>query len=195
MNKVKVLFYYIDSQSSSGYSTGLGIASISGYLKRYGVQTALVYFKTQADFQYAINKTRDFSPNIIGFYSTATGWPVVNMLSEELRRLFPGVFQIYGGIHATLNPDISQSTQSLDALCVGYGEMPMLQLCRHIAQGLPFDGIPGLSVRKHHGRSIITETEPYFPQSDHDQFMYFDHNLFLEELSRYNDFNRKSYML
>ena len=34
---MKTLFFYIDTQTSSGYTTGLGVASLSGYLKKQGV--------------------------------------------------------------------------------------------------------------------------------------------------------------
>lgn len=67
----KVLFVQIDSQSSAGYRTGLGIASISGYLKRRGFETSLVYYKTQNDYDYFLNKMEEFKPQLVGFYSTS----------------------------------------------------------------------------------------------------------------------------
>jgi radical SAM superfamily enzyme YgiQ (UPF0313 family) len=192
---MKILFFYIDENSSSGYSVGLGIAAISGYLKRHEIQTELVYYKTADDYPYAIRKISDFSPSVIGFYSTSSGWPTVKYLSAQLRSFFPRIFQVYGGIHATLVPDVLQNTESLDAVCVGYGEEVLLELCKRIDQGGSFTGITGLWVRTGQLGDDILRTVPSFPKAEPDKFMQFDHELFLAELRRYRDFSSASYPL
>lgn len=185
----------MDTQTSAGYSTGLGIASISGYLKQHGIQTDLIYYKNQNDLEYAIQKTRTIDPDIIGFYSTSIGWPVIQAVSEKMRIICPDAKQVYGGIHATLNPEIIFHTSALDALCVGYGEEPMLEICRKTASHLPWTGIPGIWLRSSPEAQRLGSPPPSFPESHPDNFLYFDHTLFLEELSKYKDFNRDSYQL
>lgn len=191
---MKVLFFYIDTQTSSGYTTGLGIALISGYLKRHGVDTELIYYKTKDDFKYSINKIIANTPDIIGFYSTSINWRTVDMLSREIRKKFPDIFQIYGGIHATLIPEVLKEIESLDAICVGYGEKPMLELSKRMEHKNNTLDISGLWIRQN-GTTNIVKNPPYFPDNNFDEFLTFDHNIFLEELLRFQKFDFRSYSL
>ena len=103
---MKCLFYYIDFQTDSGYTSGLGLSSISGYVKKFGHATDLVYYKFADDFDYGIEKIKQFKPDLIGFYSTSAGSVTVRKLSSFVREKFPHIVQIYGGINAILVPEI-----------------------------------------------------------------------------------------
>jgi anaerobic magnesium-protoporphyrin IX monomethyl ester cyclase len=192
---MKILFFYIDSHTSSGYSTGLGIASISGFLKKNGVSTELVYYKSRTDLDYGIKKIKKFNPAVIGFYSTSSGFHEVLKISLKLKNHFPDIFQIAGGVHATLNPDILEKMPGLDAFCIGYGEKPLLELLRRIDRKKAVDSIPGIAVRKKNPSEIQNSAAAFFPGADHDDFLFFDHVLFLEELKRYKDFQIQNYPL
>lgn len=193
---MKVLFIYVDTQTSSWYQTGLGIASISGYLKTHGVKTELVYYRTDDDFNYAMEKIVEHSPDIVGFYSTSVNWQTVHILSREIRKQFPEILQIYGGVHATLVPEVLSQIESLDAICVGYGEVPMLELVEHVKNKKDIFNISGLWVRQRKGGiEKIIQNPPYFPSGNYDELLTFDYHLFLEELSRFQDFDLHSYRL
>ncbi|MFH1868412.1 MAG: radical SAM protein [Candidatus Omnitrophota bacterium] len=193
---IKTLFFYVDTQTSSGYTTGMGVASISSYLKKHGVFTDIVYYKSEDDFEYSIRKTKEFLPDIVGFYSPSCSWGRVKRLSEEIRLRFPAAFQVYGGIHAILVPETLYQVDSLDALCVGYGEVPMLDLAERIESGKEISSIRGMWVKKQrYGRIEVIKSPPYFPEGDHDEFLGFDHEAFLKELSRFKDFEIDSYRL
>lgn len=192
---MKVLFFYVDNNVSSGYSTGLGLASISGYLKIHGIKTELVYYRTNYDLKYAIDKIGATSPDIIGFNSPSVNWRTVDMLSCVIKKRFPHIFQIYGGIHATLTPETLSTIESLDAVCVGYGEVPMLELAKRIVDK-KITNIPGLWIKeKKNGKESIIKNTPYFQELNQDNFINFDHGIFLKELSRFNDFDIDSYSL
>jgi radical SAM superfamily enzyme YgiQ (UPF0313 family) len=113
-----------------------------------------------------------------------------------MKKQFPSIFQIYGGIHATLVPEILTVMHGLDALCVGYGEIPMLELVERIEKKKSILNIPGLWVRyRKNGRESITKNPPYFPESNHEELLAFDHNIFLRELSRFRDFDIGTFRL
>jgi len=192
---MKVLFLYIDVQSSAGYSVGLGIASISGYLREKGVRSELVYFKSEKDLKYACEKISRFQPDIIGFYCTSSGWPHARRLSGILKKRHPETYQIIGGIHTTLMPESLEETDSLDAVCVGYGEEAMLALCHNLRRDVSPAEIPGLWVREPGNKSAIVKAPAHFPKISPDKLITFDHSLFFKELERYPDFKKEPYPL
>ncbi len=194
---MRYLFFYIDSQTDSAYTSGLGIASLSGYLKKHGHYTSLVYYKRQKDFKYVLEKIEREKPDIICFYSTSVGFHTVSFLSEAIRQKFPAILQIYGGIHAILQPDSIYSIPALNAICTGYGETPLLKYGDALFDGKqksPVDGMwirPDLSEPDH-----LLTTSPHFPDNENpDKYLNFDYQIFLDELSRFSDFNRQDYRL
>jgi radical SAM superfamily enzyme YgiQ (UPF0313 family) len=182
MNKATVLFVYVDLQASTSFSMGLGISSLSGYLKKHGRNTALVYYKRVSDDARLAEKIRQAQPNILAFYSTSVSVDVVKRLSAQLRSEFPSLYQAYGGIHATLVPETLNETGTLDALCTGYGELPLLELCRRIEEGRTPVDVPGLRVRTRRGEGEeVVVNSPWVPPADVDEYVTFDPLLFLNE--------------
>ncbi len=193
---MRILFIYIDTHSSGGFSTGLGISFLSGYLKKYNHKTDLVYFKSKTDLDYTINKIQRFLPNIIGFYSTSVSVSTVKTLSQRIRQEYPHCYQIYGGIHATLVPETIYEIKTLDALCVGYGEIPLLRYGESIESNSGRHDIPGLWLRPSlQNNADIIKNPAYVPDTDPDEFFNFDCNIFPDELQRFPNFNRNEQRL
>ncbi|MFO8053159.1 MAG: radical SAM protein [Candidatus Omnitrophota bacterium] len=172
-----------------------GIASISGYLKKRGIKTNLVYYRDERDFDYTQNKIHSFSPKIIGFYSTSSNWKTVKYLSKQIRKQHPKLFQIYGGIHAILAPKTIKKIETLNAICVGYGEEPLLELAGNIDTQKENSEVKGIWLREQIGSDEIIKKSPYFPEKNPDEYLYFDHLIFLKELSRFDNFDYNSYKL
>ena len=195
---MKILFIYINTNSSSSsLNIGLGVASLSGYLKKFGHETFLVYFNN-FDMKYLENKIETASPDVIGFYSTSSGYLKVKELSLRIRQKNYHIHQVYGGIHATLVPETIYDIETLDALCFGYGEVPLLRYMEHISSGAVPQHIPGLWIRPSlQDSTIITQSEVFFPHTHKniDEFLKFDYELFLNEFERFTEFNRSDYKL
>ncbi len=191
---MKVLFFYIDTNSSSGYSIGLGVAALSGYLLKRGVETRIVYFRGDQDLDYSLSAVREFAPDIIGFSATSVGFGSVWQLSTCLRREFPDIFQVVGGVHVTLQPQIIQSVPALDAVCMGYGEIPMLELANRLAASAPVGDISGLWVRNRDS-GTITRNAPAAQVTDVDDVLIFDYTGFYREFSRFPAFDPGRQML
>jgi anaerobic magnesium-protoporphyrin IX monomethyl ester cyclase len=193
---MKVLFVFIDTRTSAGYATGLGISLISGHLKRHGNSTSLVYFRSAKDLGYLLEKVERENPRIVGYYSTSVNRGSVDAVSRSVRERFPRILQIYGGVHATLHPESLEVMNGLDALCAGHGEPVMRTLVRRLDSGQDITDIPGLWVRTGKaGRSGIVRNPPISPAPGDIDAPVFDNRLFLDELSRFPDFDRKSFPL
>lgn len=193
---VDILFIYNDRSAHSHYSTGLGVASISAYLRRHGFTTDLIYYKTELPREALIERVRRADPAAVGFYGPSSGFWAVLQLSAVIRRAFPRVFQVYGGPHATLQPEILLAAPDLDAVCVGLGEEPALRLLERLRAGGDVTHIPGFWVASGQGEERqIHQNPPHEWPSDANDLLGFDHALFLHELERFDDFNKAEYNL
>lgn len=124
----------------------LGVLSMSAYVKKYAaVETKLVDFnivlnKLESfkfrsfteffrDF-FSASKQKDYDPDIIGI-STLFTPAYQNMLdiAKCCREIFPGaVIVAGGGVPTNMYNEIFRDSTSLDALCYGEGEKPLLGL-------------------------------------------------------------------
>jgi len=63
-------------------------------------------------------------------------------LTIKLKRHFPDKPVLWGGIHPTVMPE--QCIEVADYVCIGEGEIPCLELCRHLFEGESVKHIPGI---------------------------------------------------
>ena len=108
-----------------------GISYISSLLKEHGHETSLVVLGSE-EKAWRIRKQleeiiNDFQPDIIGFSSISTQYPFVSSIASEVKEKYKGTFLVIGGAHATLCPD-EVIEGPFDAICIGEGEYPMLEL-------------------------------------------------------------------
>jgi anaerobic magnesium-protoporphyrin IX monomethyl ester cyclase len=186
-----VLFIYNDSSSHTAYTVGLGIAAVSAHLKRQGITSELLYCKTRADVLSVVTRAAAADPLVAAFYGPSSGLPALAEMSRSLRRAFPDLFQVCGGPQATLEPDDVLAATVLDAVCVGYGEEPLLRLVRRLQRGEDVTDVVGLHVAERGAGSLVVKRNPpwdWFADSDPDSLLGFDYRLFFDELQRFPDF-------
>ncbi|KPJ62033.1 MAG: hypothetical protein AMJ42_00275 [Deltaproteobacteria bacterium DG_8] len=134
--------------------SSIGVRTISAYLKSNGISTRLVFlplqksFYSREDFSFysdsAINDLADLVINddLIGISLMSNFYDTVKDLTIKLKRKLPDKPIIWGGIHPTVIPE--KCIEVADYLCIGEGELPCLDLCRHLAEGKSAENIPGI---------------------------------------------------
>lgn len=125
----------------------LGISYISALLKQAGHQTRLL-IPRHAFYKHDVDTAvKEFPPDVICFTSISSTYPYVESIARYIRRKVPQVFLIIGGPHASLQPlEVSQGPY--DAVCVGEGEYPMLELLSTLEKKEEPTDIPNLWLRK-----------------------------------------------
>ena len=76
----------------------------------------------EKDLLYA--RLEALAPDVVGFSLTSSHLPLAREVSVELRRRYPKMLQIWGGIYPTMDP--AGSLEYADAACVGEGEGALL---------------------------------------------------------------------
>lgn len=128
-----------------------GLRSISASLKKAGHNTRLIFMGTEDRF-YTLPALQVLSElveesSIVGISSMANGSDRAKQIIESLKPL--GKLTVWGGIHATLNPE--ECAQSADIICVGEGEEFMTELATRLEQGMDWRTMAGVFARNKNG--------------------------------------------
>ncbi len=149
-----------------------GISYISSWLKAHGHQTRLLYLNGYYR-PGAIDKCiEEFRPGLVCFTAVYSEYPFVASVAALIKERHPGLFLLAGGPHVTLNPEACLA-DCFDALCVGEGEEPTLELAGELAADRPPAGIRNLWIRHGDGvernpsRSFMADLDAYpFPDRE-----------------------------
>jgi anaerobic magnesium-protoporphyrin IX monomethyl ester cyclase len=141
-----------------------GLMSISAYLKQEGYHD--IHFGYYPDPNYLEKWQEDLNrlkPQLIGIYTTAPQFQFIWKMIQAVES--PDPFIILGGPHPTIYPQCLEKTPRLNALCIGEGEYPMLDLARALETGNEVSRIPNLWI-KTDGRIIENPSRPFIQNLD-----------------------------
>lgn len=174
---MKILFVYPDINVKGGarsYNYGIGI--ISALLKNHGHTTDLFYMYPKYKIKGLEEKIADFGPEIIAFAATSPQFKYVEQIFEDFH-FNEEIFTVCGGHHVTCVPESLEKIPRLDAICIGEGEYPLLELVEALENGEDITGIKNLWVKqrekvfKNPCRAFIQDID-HLPFADRDIFDY-----------------------
>jgi radical SAM superfamily enzyme YgiQ (UPF0313 family) len=120
-----------------------GIMSISAVLKREGHDTEVLIVDKEDDISKTIKES---APDVIGFSCTTAMYPIALEQSKKIKREFD-IPIIFGGVHPTICPGIIEE-ESIDIICRGEGEYPLLELLNNMERSKDISEIKNLWVKK-----------------------------------------------
>lgn len=85
-------------------------------------------------------------------------WPLVRDLAREIKKLYPDIPIITGGINQTSIPEFILSHGCIDYIVLGEGETTMLKLVERIMSNKSVEDIGGLAYMQN-GKAVIREKE------------------------------------
>ena len=127
-------YYSTDKPIQNQEQIQFGISYISSLLKQYGHNTKL-FVITKKTKKYKLEKfLKDFLPSLICFTAVYSEYRFIAEIAEYIKNRFPEIFLLIGGAHPSLNP-VECIKDSFDALCIGEGEYPTLELVEQLQNG------------------------------------------------------------
>ncbi len=142
-------------------------------LRQAGHQVQVIYFKdyyvndalqhTSKDEDDFISLIRDFNPH---FVALSVGSSTIVEIAQRLTDLIhekTGTFVLWGGIHAMVAPD--ESLQFADAVCLGEGELALLEFANAFINNKDITQIQNIWVRKS-GKIIKNDVRPLIENID-----------------------------
>lgn len=130
-----------------------GISYISSLLKAHGHLTRLLvlgsYYRREGEEQLSAC-LQQFSPELICFTAVFSQYRFIEEMARFAKRQRPDSYLIAGGVHATLQPE-EVIAGPFDAVCIGEGEYPTLELCGQLAARRLPQGIANLWLKSADG--------------------------------------------
>lgn len=145
-----------------------GISYISAGLKKNGHKTDLVILSKlfgKKNLSTVDDYIKKFKPKIIGFTSVATEYEFIVSIASYIKLKYPKIFLVIGGPHASLNPNLVIK-DNFDAVCVGEGEYPTLELVSQLEKKQKPSGIRNLWFKYKYGKIQKNPTRPFIKSID-----------------------------
>jgi radical SAM superfamily enzyme YgiQ (UPF0313 family) len=137
-------------------SSSLGPRYIMSLLKQNGHEAVGIYQgiddylgEPSSGFNEPISmeKLSKEKPDIIGFSIDSICYIRSLEMARKAKVSLPSAFVIFGGVHPTILPDQVIANEFVDAVCLGEGEHPMLELCNTMQRGEDYRDISNLWVK------------------------------------------------
>lgn len=161
----------------------IALQALSAILKKHGHEVHLVYDQALFDDKnylcikwlarlfnqkdLVIQKIIELKPDLVGFYVQTIQYREMRKLASEIKKYYR-VPVIFGGIHPHSAPEdvLLSGDPSVDIICLGEGEYPLLELCDSIDKGKIDYSIKNLWFRIKDGTIIKNEMRPLIENID-----------------------------
>lgn len=93
-------------------------------------------------------KIEEFSPDIIGFSILSVHYKYSLSIARFIKKFFPSIPIIVGGLHPTLSPDEMINEPSVDMVCIGEGEYAFAELLERMGEKKDITSVRGIWVKQ-----------------------------------------------
>ena len=153
---MRILFVIYDNESARNMIP-LGSLYVAGYLKKHGYED--IEFYSQDIYHYPENHLTEYlSKNkfdvigigfVAGYFQHKKILSICNAINVSKNR----PFVVLGGHGPTPIPEFYIKATGADAVVMGEGEIPFLNLVKALERGAPLDGVKGIAFRK--GNDVV----------------------------------------
>ncbi|MCK5035858.1 MAG: cobalamin-dependent protein [Candidatus Sabulitectum sp.] len=169
-----------DTRGISGCWPTPGLQYIAAVLRDCGHEILFLegFFYNNEEM---LKKTIDFKAQALGVYVISLLWDKAKPFIEDVKESMPSVFTFIGGHGATAMPEtLMKSTEALDAIVIGEGEVTARELISAVESGGDLKDVRGLLI-KDDGKLHRTAPRPMVDNLDELPFPAVD----LCEMDRY----------
>ncbi len=134
-------------ETGGWYSEGIG--SLAASLEQAGHEVALYHLSGPVERSSFVERLQGEKPDLVAFsVRTQVFWVAVEYAGWAKEA---GFRTIFGSYHATVNPDETIAQDAVDMLCVGEGEVPLVELCNRSRDGVDYSDVAGLWLKSEQG--------------------------------------------
>lgn len=152
--KLTLLLVYPDfledgTAKSNGGSYSEGLASISAVVKQGGHDVKLMHLTHHYDEDEFKEKLKEYGHiDLLGFSTRTTAYPYVCDCAKWVKDVYPDLLVFGGGYHAILTPLTFFECPAFDAVCVGEGEYPILEVMDKMKKGIDYHDVESFYFRE-----------------------------------------------
>lgn len=139
---MQVLFLEIDTDRSWGVA-GIGPSFIASFLRQHGHEAGFLRVTLNLDIDAVESAIKSNPPDLIGMSLTTRQWLRARSIACQLKERLD-IPIIAGGLHPTFSPETVLDCDGFDYVCLGEGEMAMLDLLKALENGDPVSKIQNI---------------------------------------------------
>jgi len=135
--------------------------------------------KANVDLQQVFTaKLAEFKPDVIGISTLSTEWGIAQLLLRSAKSFNDSIFTVVGGRHCVADPEGTIAHPSVDAVCIGEGEVPFMRLLDALDSGRMEYNIPGMWIKRPEGIVEKTPLPPYLMNHELDALPWLDNEIY-----------------
>jgi anaerobic magnesium-protoporphyrin IX monomethyl ester cyclase len=167
---------------ASNSHRNIGCLSLYASAVSAGISTNLLFIPREAEYSDgAFSKyLKANNYKIIGISLTTRDFYFARTITSHIRKYLPESHIVWGGIHPTSNPE--ECLPFADSICIGEGELFLINLINSLRAGADISHIPGIGVKSDIGNKLILNTPDLihdlnslpFPRFDFEHFYVLD---------------------
>ena len=146
-------------------SIQFGISYISAVLKDGGNDVELLVLSDIPDMGVVARVVEKSQPLLICFTASFREYDTIANVAGHIKLKFPSIYLLVGGPHISMNPE-KATDGSFDALCIGEGEYPVLDLVGQLEKGEIPSGIRNLWIKRSDGSFEKNRTRDFVQELD-----------------------------
>lgn len=181
---MRVLFYYRGIEN-------MGVGYLMSMLKAHGHEIDLIFDPGLDDnlflkmpqlawmnrHEALLERAIAFKPDLVAMGCLTNLYPFAKKMAEKLKERIDAPI-LMGGHHAQALPDFLMRNPNIDMVCIGEGELAILELVRRMEAGLDITTIPTLWVKDRDG--VVHRNEMGLLENDLDAFPFPEKQLWWE---------------
>lgn len=159
---------YGKSAGGISYYFPLGLGYLASYLEKYGHQVELMVESPSTQVTEELSqKLRGGNYDLVGISSMTSAFGSAVDLAGLIKRSRPELPVVMGGPHVSgVGPRVLREQPNIDYLCLGEGEITMLELVRALRGEGVVAAIQGLVWRDPSGQIVENAPRPFHSQLD-----------------------------
>jgi len=154
----------------------LGVGFLGTVLQQYGHQVRIFDQNVEGlEDELLFEELKEFRPGLLGFSVITPNYTVARRQIQKVKRVYPELLIIAGGVHATLFPE-DLLADGVDVVVLGEAEGIISRLVASLEAGDDLAGLPGLVYRNPAG-GVVRTSGPR-PPAPLDELPFVDRRLY-----------------
>jgi len=134
------------------------ISSIEEYHK---VRLLDMGFHAKRYQDYIIGRLKESRPDVIGMSVTSFSFRYALKIAAIIKKLYPDIPLVYGGVHPTLLPEETIQNPLVDAICIGEGEDSFKEYLDRLKNNRSPEGVAGIWYKDKPGEVVRNPLRPF----------------------------------
>lgn len=162
---MKVLFIYLNLETSNLTHFPPGIGILSAFVKQHGHQSKCLYVDDNMQDNSILASIGKYDPDLIAFSVVTHQWAHIKRVAALIKTKFQAPV-ICGGAHPTFNPSQVMDDPNINMVCIGEGEYPLLDVLNCLENGGDLSTIPNIWAKNENGQVFKNESRPLIENLD-----------------------------